>query len=136
MEKNGLFSIIPKNMKTDVNYIFYLQIKSLNATMDSTQSSDASEIGSENEYGQQRNNMDQCVPFVDDNINNDSESDVEDWLQSDPGNLNDLLGTEDALPLNACPSPSMHPSPFTYESETDAMEYEAFESKQQLRIDS
>ena len=119
-------------MKTDVNYIFYLQIKSLNTNMDSTQSSDVSEIGSENEYGQQGNNMDQCVPFEDDNINNDS--DVEDWLQSDPGNLDELLGTEDALPLNTCTSPSMNPSSFTYESETDVMEYEAFESKQQCSL--
>ena len=96
--------------------------------MDAENSSDVHEVSSENELYSQRYGMDQCVPFDGDSVSNESE---EDWLQSDPGNLDDILGTEEPEPLSTCPSPPRNPSPFTYESETYSMEYEAAESEHQ-----
>ena len=97
--------------------------------MDAGNSSDVHEVSSENELYPQRYDMDQCVPFDGDSVSN--ESDVEDWLQLDPGNLDDILGTEDLEPLSTCPSLPRNPSPFTYESETYSMEYETVESEYQ-----
>ena len=87
--------------------------------MDAGNSSDVHEVSSENELYSQRYDMDQCVPFDGDSVSN--ESDVEDWLQLDPGNLDDILGTEELEPLSTCPSPPRNPSPFTYGSETYSM---------------
>ena len=87
--------------------------------MEPNHNCDASEFCTYIGFDLQRNDMDLCIPNEADDESD--EPDIDDWLQSDPGDLDDILGTSSNTSAREIPI-KIHPTLLTYDDEEDLIE--------------